>query len=150
MSRAQTYPDGKPIRLVVPYAPGGAVDIVARVLTDKLGSELGTAVIVENRPGGDGSIGGQAVASAKPDGLKLLVTVSSAYTLTPLLNKTAPDPVRSFEPFATVGTLGLMAIVRSDFPATTVQEYAAYAKRNQGKSSVVSSTSGIALTSEKL
>lgn len=149
-SHAQSYPDGKPIRLVVPYAPGGAVDIVARLLTDKLGAELGTGVIVDNRPGGDGSIGGQVVASSKPDGLTLLVTVSSAHTLTPLLNKAAPDPVRAFEPIATVGTLGLMAIVRSDFPAKTFAEYAAYARRNAGKSSIGSSTSGIALTSEKL
>lgn len=147
---AQSYPAGKPIRLVVPYAPGGAVDIVARLLTDKLGGELGTSVIVDNRPGGDGSIGGQVVASAKPDGLTLLVTVSSAHTLTPLLNKAAPDPVRAFEPIATVGTLGLMAIVRSDFPAKTFGEYVAYARLNAGKSSIGSSTSGIALTSEKL
>lgn len=150
VSQAQAYPDGKPIRLVVPYAPGGAVDIVARLLTDKLGAELGTTVIVDNRPGGDGSIGGQYVASAKPDGLTLLATVSSAHTLTPLLNKGAPDPVRAFAPIATVGTLGLMAVVRSDFPARTFQEYVAYAKKNQGKSSIGSSTSGIALTSEQL
>jgi tripartite-type tricarboxylate transporter receptor subunit TctC len=147
---AQSYPDGKTIRLVVPYAPGGAVDIVARLLTDKLATELGTSVIVENRPGGDGSVGSQAVASAKPDGLTLLVTVSSAHTLTPLLNKAAPDPVRAFSPVATVGTLGLMAVVRSDFPAKTFQDYVAYARSHAGKSSMGSSTSGIALTSQKL
>ena len=148
--QAQTYPDGKPIRLVVPYAPGGAVDIVARLLTDTLRNELKTTVIVDNRPGGDGSIGSQAVASAKPDGLTLLVTVSSAHTLTPLLNKSAPDPARAFEPIATVGKLGLMVVVRSDFPAKTFQDYVAYAKSNSGKTSIGSSTSGIALTSERL
>lgn len=147
---AQTYPDDRPIRLVVPYAPGGAVDIVARLLSDKLGQELKTSVIVDNRGGGDGSIGGQVVASAKPDGLTLLVTVSSAHTLTPLLNKSAPDPVRAFEPIATVGKLGLMVVVRSEFPATTFQEYVAYAKKNGGKTSIGSSTSGITLTSERL
>lgn len=147
---AQNFPDGKPIRLVVPYAPGGAVDIVARLLTDTLRNELGTTVIVENRPGGDGSIGSQAVASAKPDGLTLLITVSSAHTLTPLLNKAAPDPIRAFEPIATVGKLGLMVVVRSDFPAKTFGEYVAYAKRHSDKSSIGSSTSGIALTSERL
>lgn len=147
---AQAYPDGKPIRLVVPYAPGGAADNVARLLAEKLPPELGTSVFVENRPGADGAIGGQAVASARPDGLTLLVTVASAHTLTPLLNKSAPDPVQAFEPIAMVGKLGLMAVVRSDFPANTFQEYVAYARRNPGKSSMGSSTSGIALTSEKL
>lgn len=148
-AQATNYPQ-KPIRLVVPYAPGGAVDIVARLLSDKLTSELGVSVFIDNRPGGDGSIGGQAVASAKPDGLTLLITVSSAHTLTPLLNKTAPDPVRAFEPIATVGKLGYLAVVRSDFPAKTFQEYVAYAKANSSKSSIGSSTSGIYLTSERL
>ena len=149
LAQATNYA-GKTIRLVVPYAPGGAVDIVARLLSDKLAAELGAGVIIDNRPGGDGSIGGQLVASAKPDGLTLLITVSSAHTLTPLLNKGAPDPERAFEPVATVGKLGLMAVVRSDFPAKTFQEYVAYAKSNPGKSSIGSSTSGIFLTSERL
>nr|AEV57466.1 hypothetical protein [uncultured bacterium] len=149
-SHAQAYPDGKPVRLVVPYAPGGAADIVARLLAEKLATGLATTVFVENRPGADGAIGGQAVASAKPDGLSLLVTVSSAHTLTPLISKGAPDPVRAFEPVATVGKLGLIAVVRSDFPARTFQEYVAYARSNPGRSSIGSSTSGIALTSEKL
>lgn len=147
---AQTYPEGKPIRLVVPYAPGGSADIVARVLAEKMAADLDTTVIVDNRPGGEGSIGGKVVATAKPDGLALLVTVTSAHTLTPLLVKGAPDPLRDFEPITAVIRTGLMAVVRSDFPAKTFPEYVAYAKANPGKGSMGSSTGGIALTSERL
>lgn len=147
---AQTYPDGKSIRLVVPFAPGGAADIIARFLAEKMGPDLGTSVFVENRGGGDGAIGAQVVASAKPDGLTLLVSVTSAHTLTPLLTKGAPDPIRAFAPISTVIRTGLIGIVRADLPVKTFPEYVAYVKNNPGKSGMGASTGGIALTSEKL
>lgn len=150
MAQSQTsdYPDGKQIRLIVPYGPGGAADTVARLLAEELSAQMPASFYVENRPGADGAIGGRAVATAKPDGLTLLVTVASAHTLTPLLNKGSVDPIKDFEPVSMVAKLGLIAIVRSDFPAQTFQDYVAYAKARP--SSMGSSTNGIRLTSEKL
>lgn len=147
-AQPSNYPGGKQVRLVVPYAPGGAADIVARLLAEELSAQIPASFYVENRPGADGAIGERAVATAKPDGLTLLITVTSAHTLTPLLHKGSIDPIKDFEPISIVSKLGVMAVVRDDFPAKTFPDYVAYAKAHP--SSMGSSTSGIQLTSEKL
>jgi tripartite-type tricarboxylate transporter receptor subunit TctC len=93
------YPD-RPVRLIVPFAPGGANDSVARLLSDKLGKVLSRSVIVENRPGGGTVIGAAAVASSPPDGYTLLL-VSPAHTINPHINKTLPfNPLTDFTPIA--------------------------------------------------
>jgi tripartite-type tricarboxylate transporter receptor subunit TctC len=93
------YPD-RPVRLIVPFAPGGANDSVARLLSDKLGKVLSRSVIVENKPGGGTVIGAAAVASSLPDGYTLLL-VSPAHTINPHINKTLPfNPLTDFAPIA--------------------------------------------------
>ena len=145
---AQQFPD-KPIRLIVPFGPAGSADVVARLISEKLGQALGTSVLVENKPGADGTVGMQYVATAKPDGYTLLLNVGSAQTLTPVLNKASPNPVKDFEPVSLVSKLGFVIVVNEKFPAKTFQEYVAYARANQSRTSMSAGSSGVALMSEK-
>lgn len=145
---AQTYPD-RPIRLIVPFGPAGAADNVARLISDRLGTVLGQSVVVENKPGADGVVGMQSVATAKPDGYTLLLNVGSAHTLTPLLVKTSPDPVKAFEPVSLISKLGFIVVVNEKLPVKTFQDYVAYVRANPARTSISSGSSGVALISEK-
>ena len=147
-TQAQQFPD-KPIRLIVPFGPAGSADVVARLISEKLGQALGTPVVVENKPGADGIVGMQYVAAAKPDGYTLLLNVGSAHTLTPVLNKASPNPITDFEPVSLISKLGFVIVVNEKFPAKTFPEYVAYARANQAKTSMSAGSSGVALMSEK-
>jgi len=111
---AQVFPD-RPLRLVVPFPPGGPTDIVARPLAQLLGDALGQSVIVDNRGGAGGSIGADAVAKAAPDGYTLLMGTVGTHAINGALYRKLPhDPVRDFTPIALAASAPIASIVRSD------------------------------------
>jgi tripartite-type tricarboxylate transporter receptor subunit TctC len=128
---AQTYPV-KPIRYVVPFAPGGGVDTLAREVGAKLNAEWGVPVIVENRPGAGGNIGTEFVAKAAPDGYTVLMTTNShAYNASLYAN--APyDPLKDFAPLTLVATSPFLLVVHPSLPARNVKELIALAKAKPG------------------
>ncbi|UUZ65155.1 tripartite tricarboxylate transporter substrate binding protein [Polaromonas sp. P1-6] len=130
---AQAYPD-RPIRLVVPFAPGGATDILARLLATAMGEKLGQAVIVENKPGAATVVAASAVAKAPPDGYTLLLGASTTLTLNPAVRPNlAYDPVASFTPVGLVADMGLVLVANNDTPGTTLKEILAKAKAEPQK-----------------
>lgn len=129
---ASAYPD-RPIRMIIPLAAGGAVDIVARLLQPELEKALGQPIIIENRPGASGMIGANAVATADPDGHTLLL-VPTTFTINPAVNDKLPfDPVRGFEPIAVVGRNSLLFLINPQVKANTLQEFVTLAKAQPGK-----------------
>ncbi len=132
VSSAQTYPN-RPIRLIVPFPPGGSNDIVARMLATQLGEKLGQSVVIENKGGAGGVVGTDMVAKAAPDGYTLLL-ISIAYAFGPALYKTLPyDPEASFAPITIVGRGPSALVVHPSVPVNTVQELIALAKAQPGK-----------------
>jgi tripartite-type tricarboxylate transporter receptor subunit TctC len=138
---AQTYPS-RPIRLVVPFPPGGAFDAVGRPLADKMKPLLGTLVI-ENIGGGGSSLGAAAVARAKPDGYTILLGGTQTHVNEALLkSKPLYDPVKDLDPIAGVAANVLCIAVHPTVPAQTLNEVIAYAKANPGKLSYGHSGTG--------
>ena len=130
---AQSYPD-KPIKLVVPFPPGGPIDTTARRIAQHMSANLGQQVIVENRPGGGSTIAFKAVASAEPDGYTLLFGSSGSLAVAPALYVSLElSPLKAFTPVASVSLLPHVFIVPPHVPAKTVAEFIAYAKANPGK-----------------
>jgi tripartite-type tricarboxylate transporter receptor subunit TctC len=130
---AQSWPE-KPIKLIVPFPPGGPIDTMARFVAQPLAARLAQPVIIENRPGGGGTIGTKAVAGAEADGYTLLFGSSGTLAVAPALYRNLDyDPQRSFAPVATTAILPHLMVVRPDLPARTVAEFVAYAKANPGK-----------------
>ena len=147
---AAGYPD-KPIRLVVPFPAGGATDLFARTLSQKMSDALGTPLIVDNRPGAGGAIGSDIVAKAAPDGYTLLLATSSTHSIGPSIYPKLPyDAVRDFTPIAHVGDAASIMLVPNSSPAKTVAEWIDYAKKNPGKLNYGSSGNGtiVQLTAE--
>ena len=140
-AHAQNYPN-KPIRLVVPFPAGGATDIFARAVSQKLGEKLGTTVIVDNKPGAGGSIGSDIAAKAAPDGYTLLLATSSTHSVGPSLGKLPYDAVADFTPIVHVGNAPNVMVVPTSSPAKTVKEWIDYAKKNPGKLNYASSGNG--------
>ncbi len=133
----------KAITLVVPSAPGGTTDYVARLIADQLAHALGQAVIVDNKAGAAGNIGNQAVARAKPDGHTLLVAYSGYQVGNPhLFKKAGWDPIKDFEPVAMMARAPQLVVVRTGLPYKNLQELVAYAKANPGKLNFASSGAG--------
>lgn len=131
-SHAAAYPE-RPIRVVIPLAPGGAVDLVARLLQPHLEKSLGKPLIVEHRPGASGILGAATVANADPDGHTLLL-VPTTYTINAAVQPKLPfDPLRSLEPIVVVGRNSLMFLVNPKVPARTLREFAELAKAQPGK-----------------
>jgi tripartite-type tricarboxylate transporter receptor subunit TctC len=128
---AQSYPV-KPIRLIVPLAPGGGGDLVARAIALKTSETIGQPVVVENRPGGSTIIGTEVVARSAPDGYTLVMATSS-HGINPALYKLPFDPVRDFSGVAFIGTSPMMLTVHPAVPARTAKELAAVSKANPGK-----------------
>ena len=125
---ARSYPQ-KPIRLIVPYAPGGGTDILARVAAQELWEALGQPVVVENKPGASAIIGTDLVAKSKPDGYTLLVAPSGPLVLNPVLRKSIPySPQTDFVPISIMGRLPLLITVNASLPVKSVQELVDYAK----------------------
>jgi tripartite-type tricarboxylate transporter receptor subunit TctC len=130
---AQTYPT-RAIKIIVPFPAGGASDVMARLLADRLSPALGQTVIVENRPGGaGGSIGAKAVATADPDGYTLLLCPLEVLTQAPLVYKNVDYEPASFAPIALLMNSANAFVVHPSVPVRTLQELAAYAKANPGK-----------------
>jgi tripartite-type tricarboxylate transporter receptor subunit TctC len=130
---AGSYPE-RPITLVVPFAPGGSTDILARVVADHLSGSLGQPVIVENRSGASGNIGTVTVARAAPDGYTVLFNTMSVHTMNHALFATMPfDGVSDFSPITLLAFVTNTMVVHPSIPARTVAEFIAYAKANPGK-----------------
>ncbi len=147
---AQVYPN-KPVRLVVPFPAGGATDIFARVLSQKIGDRLGQSVVVENRPGAGGTIGSDLVAKANSDGYTLLLATSSTHAIGPALNAKMPyDAAQDFTPVAHVGNAPSIMLVPNSSPAKSLADWLKYARQNPGKLNYASSGNGtiVHLTTE--
>jgi tripartite-type tricarboxylate transporter receptor subunit TctC len=135
------YPD-HPVRLVIPFPPGGVYDAVGRPWADKMKSPLGT-VIVENIGGAGGALGAAGVARAQPDGYTVLLGGGGALVITPIASTRAPyDPIRDFAPIALLVVTGLAIVVNPALPVHTLQELTDYARRNPGKLSYGSAGTG--------
>ncbi len=142
---AQTFPS-KPINLVVPFAPGGSTDVVARIIAAKMSENMGTQVIVENRAGAGGGVGAAAVAKATPDGHTILMATISTHTLNPLMAKTKLfDPIKDFAPISLLATVPNVLVVHPSLGVNNVQELVALLKREPGKHSYASSGNGTPL-----
>jgi len=128
---AQTYPS-KPVKLVVPYAPGGSVDLAARILAEQLPGSLGQPVVVENKPGASGAIGVDAVVHSPPDGHTLLIVGSGAITVNVHLTKIAYDPQKDLVPITMVATLPMVIAVNASLPVKNVRELMDYVKAKPG------------------
>ncbi|MBA3479391.1 MAG: tripartite tricarboxylate transporter substrate binding protein [Lautropia sp.] len=119
------YPE-KPIRVVVPYPPGGGTDVIARIVQDRLRQELGQPIVIENRGGAAGSIGTEVVAKAEPDGYTVLFTLNS-HTINPAIYSKLPfDTEKDFEPVALVASLPQILVAHPDFPVSSVKELVAH------------------------
>jgi tripartite-type tricarboxylate transporter receptor subunit TctC len=129
---AQSYPT-RPLRLVVPFAPGGATDIVARLIGEQLGRQLGQPVVVENRPGAGGITGSDLVAKAAADGYTLVVSNIAAHGAGPAITRNMPyDPDRDFTHIALIGTIANALVVNPNLPVRSLAEFLDHARRNPG------------------
>lgn len=131
--QAQAFPS-KPIKFVVPYPPGGASDVTARLIADKLGPQIGQSVIVENRPGANGIIALDAVAKAPADGYTILMGNVGPNAINAGLYPKLPfDPIKSFVPITLTTTVPIVLVVNPSFAAKTTPELIGYAKANPGQ-----------------
>lgn len=139
---AQAYPT-KPIRLIVPYAAGGATDIIARAAGQELAKDLGQPVVVENRPGAGGNVGAEQVARAAPDGYTMLMSANSLHAITPFLyTKLAYDPNKDLTPVIIFAEFANVLVVHPAVQAKSVKELIDLAKARPGKLTCASSGSG--------
>jgi tripartite-type tricarboxylate transporter receptor subunit TctC len=135
------YPD-RPIKLVVPFPAGGATDLIARTLGQKLGEALGQPVVVENKPGAAAALGTDLVAKSPPDGYTLVLGISSSMVVGPVYTKVPYDPVRDFAPIAIATVSPFALVVHPSVPAKSVRELVALAKEKPGELNVASFGSG--------
>jgi tripartite-type tricarboxylate transporter receptor subunit TctC len=140
---AQDQYPSRPIRLVVPFPPGGSTDVIGRIVGNELQKRLGQSVVVENRPGASGSIGSSAVSRAAPDGYTLLFSNVASQGVMPALSPQAVtyDPVGDFTHIGMIGVYWAALLVHPSFPARTLEEFVAEAKRRPGE--INFATSGI-------
>jgi tripartite-type tricarboxylate transporter receptor subunit TctC len=129
---SQIWPQ-KPVRIVVPFAPGGNTDGFARLIAQPLGETFGQLFVVENRPGAAGAIAAEAVARAPADGQTLLMGTPSQIAIIPAMTKTPYDPVKDLAPISVVGTNPYVLVVHAGIPVRTLAELAAYARRQPDK-----------------
>ncbi|MEX2036956.1 MAG: tripartite tricarboxylate transporter substrate binding protein, partial [Xanthobacteraceae bacterium] len=133
ISFAQSYPT-RTITLIVPFAPGGPADLLARLIGQKLGEDLGQQVVVDNRPGANTIIGAQAVARAKPDGYTLLMAIDGTLVMNPFLySKLAYDPFKDFEPITQVAFIPSVLEANKDVPVNSVKDVIEQEKAKPGK-----------------
>jgi len=138
---AQTYPE-RPIRVIVPFSPGGAVDGPMRLLAQEMSKKLGQQVVVENKPGAGATIGSELVAKAPADGYTLLLASQTNAISASLYRALAYDPIEDFAPIALIGREPGVLVVHPALPVTTAAEFIAYAKARPGKVDYASSGNG--------
>lgn len=141
----------KPVRLVVPFPPGGTVDVIARSVAQAMSQGLGQPVVVENKAGADGVIAAEVVMKSPPDGYTLLLATNTAFNAAPVMHKSVPyDPVLDFVPLGMVGTFGFFVFVHDSVPAKTLGQFFDYARANPGKLSYGTGNSTSILASAQL
>ena len=131
-ARAAAWPT-RPVTVIVPYSPGGNTDMMARLAGQYLASKLGQSFVIENRPGGGGSIGAIGVARAQPDGYTLLFGASTQIINIPMLQKVSYNPQKDFVPISIFGAGPYLLGIKASLPVNTLQEFIAYVKANPGK-----------------
>ncbi|MGQ0509118.1 MAG: Bug family tripartite tricarboxylate transporter substrate binding protein [Betaproteobacteria bacterium] len=132
LAQAQSFPS-KPMRLVVPYPPGGVTDILGRALAQLMGDQLGQSVIVDNKPGAGGAIGTDAIAKSAPDGHTFGLGASSTHVLNPMLYKLNYDPVKDFSPIGMVSAVPLVFVVHPSTPVSNLTELLAFIRANPAR-----------------
>jgi len=136
------FPTQKPISLVVPFAPGGGNDILARLIAPKMGQLLGQTIVIENKPGAGGNLGADYVAHAAPDGYTLVIA-SSQVTMNPFLGTKIPFSIeRDFEPVGRIASVPIMLVANPNQPFRTLQDFIQYTRANPGKLSYSSPGNG--------
>ena len=140
-AHAQSWPQ-KPVKMIVPFPPGGVTDSLARITADWLAQRLGQAVVPENRPGASGAIAAELVARAEPDGYTLLAAAAPQLAVVPHVQKVNYDPVKDFAPISIVGANSFVLGCNEKVPAKTLQELIAYAKSRPGELSYASPGQG--------
>ena len=138
---AQNYPD-RPVRMIVPFAPGGGTDIVSRLVAQRLADSIKQSVVVDNRAGGAGNIGAELVARANPDGYTLLVGSATILAVNPVIFKVAYNPGRDFAPITLLGSQPHLMVVHPSLPANSVREFVNLAKEKSLKLNYGSSGTG--------
>jgi tripartite-type tricarboxylate transporter receptor subunit TctC len=130
---AETYPS-RPVKLIVPFPPGGPTDVQARIVAIEMSKTLGQQIVVDNRAGAGGNIGTEAAATATPDGYTVLFATGGTHGINPSLYKKVPyDAVKDFDPVVFISTSPNVFVANPKFPANTIAELIAYAKNNPGK-----------------
>jgi len=141
---AAAYPT-KPVKLVVPFPPGGSLDIAGRLIAQKLGETWGQSVVVENKPGAGGNIGADFVAKSPPDGYTILLGALSTHAVNPSLYKSMPyDAAKDFAPITLIAITPNVLVVNASLPVNSAREFIAYAKANPGKLAFGSGSNGSA------
>ena len=138
---AQNYPD-RPVRMIVPFAPGGGTDIVSRLVAQRLADSIKQSVVVDNRAGGAGNIGAELVARANPDGYTLLVGSATILAVNPVIFKVAYNPSRDFAPITLLGSQPHLMVVHPSLPANSVREFVTLAREKSLKLNYGSSGTG--------
>ena len=141
-SMAQAQWPAKPVRVIVPFPPGGVTDSIARITADWLTQHLGQTVVVENRPGASGAIAAEAVARAEPDGYTLFSAATPQLAIVPHVQKISYDPLKDFAPISIVGTNPFALGCNANFPPNSLRDFVAYVKERPGKLSYASPGSG--------
>ena len=140
-ARAQPWPQ-KPVKLIVPFPPGGVTDGIARITVDWLAGRLGQAIIAENKPGASGAIAAEFVARSAPDGYTLFMAASPQLAIVPHVQKIAYDPIRDFAPVSIVGANIFALAINERLPAKTLAEFVDYVKTRPGQLNYASPGSG--------
>lgn len=139
---AQASWPARPVKLIVPFAAGGNTDSIARLIAERFTQALGQPFVVENRVGAGGALAADLVAKAAPDGYTLFVAAMANLAILPAINKVSFDPVRDFAPISNLGSNPFVLGIHRSVPATTVQEFIDYIRRNPGKFNYASGGSG--------
>lgn len=144
LGRAQAAYPSRPVRMIIPWPPGQATDLMARVTAQRVAEQWGQPIVPENRPGAGGMIGTDAVAKAAPDGYTILAASTGPITTAPLVQRTPYDVERDFQPVAMIGISPYVLIVRNTFPAQTAAEFVARVRAEPGKFTYATSGTGAA------
>lgn len=140
-AQAQSFPQ-RPVRMIVPFAPGGPGDVIGRTLSDKLAPLWGQSVVVDNKPGAGGNLGSDLTAKAPADGYTILLAANSHVTNGALYDKLPYDPIRDFTPISMVAYYALVLVTNLDLPVRNLRELVDYARANPGKLSFGSAGTG--------